>query len=100
MTKGWTDERRRKAAERIRQAKPWKKSTGPRTEEGKRRSSLNAFKHGGRSRQYHEITTLLQLNAAFLRLANELIQKGELFFKIKGRPPPPPLLSANKLIED
>ena len=35
-TKGaWTPERRARQAERIRQTKPWEKSTGPRTIEGK-----------------------------------------------------------------
>lgn len=42
-TKGaWTDERRRKQAETIRLTRPWEKSTGPQTEEGKARSSRNA----------------------------------------------------------
>lgn len=46
MTKGWTDERRRKQAETIKQWKPWEKSTGPRTQEGKDKTRLNALKHG------------------------------------------------------
>jgi hypothetical protein len=46
MSKGWTDERRKRQAERIRAQKPWEKSTGPRSEAGKARSSLNAYKHG------------------------------------------------------
>jgi len=40
----WTPERRAKQAEAIRRWKPWAKSTGPRTEEGKARSSRNADK--------------------------------------------------------
>lgn len=40
----WTPERRAKQAEAIRRWKPWDKSTGPRTEEGKARSSRNADK--------------------------------------------------------
>lgn len=40
----WTPERRAKHAENIRRWKPWKKSTGPRTSEGKARSSRNADK--------------------------------------------------------
>ena len=50
MTKGWTEERRRKAAARCRANKPWKKSTDPKTPAGKMRASLNALKHGGHIR--------------------------------------------------
>jgi hypothetical protein len=41
---GWTPERRAKQAEAIRQWQPWRKSSGPRTEEGKAKSSRNADK--------------------------------------------------------
>jgi hypothetical protein len=40
----WTPERRAKQAEAIRRNKPWAKSTGPRTAEGKATSSRNADK--------------------------------------------------------
>lgn len=40
----WTPERRAKQAAAIRRWKPWNKSTGPRTKEGKARSSRNADK--------------------------------------------------------
>ena len=49
MGKGWTPDRRARQAERIRQWKPWEKSTGPRTEAGKAASSQNALAHGERS---------------------------------------------------
>ena len=38
----WTLERRQRQREIIAQTKPWQKSTGPRTTEGKARSSQNA----------------------------------------------------------
>lgn len=40
----WTDERRAQKAALIRHQQPWRKATGPKTEAGKARSSLNAFK--------------------------------------------------------
>lgn len=40
----WTPERRAKQAQAIRRWQPWSKSTGPRTKEGKARSSRNADK--------------------------------------------------------
>lgn len=39
----WTPERRARQAELIRAAKPWEKSTGPRTDAGKAKSSQNAY---------------------------------------------------------
>lgn len=41
---GWTDERRAKQSEAIKRWRPWTKATGPRTNEGKARSSRNADK--------------------------------------------------------
>lgn len=38
----WTPERRARQAEVIRQTKPWERSTGPRSPEGKAISSQNA----------------------------------------------------------
>jgi hypothetical protein len=51
---GWSPERRAKQAELIRVHRPWTKSTGPRTDEGKARSASNALKHGFRSRAFIE----------------------------------------------
>ncbi len=44
MANGWTDERRAKQAALIRTWKPWEKSTGAKTPEGKAKSSKNAFR--------------------------------------------------------
>ena len=44
MANGWTPERRARQAELIRNWKPWERSTGPRTPEGKARTSRNADK--------------------------------------------------------
>lgn len=45
---GWTPERRRKHSEAIHRWKPWEKSTGPKTDEGKAVSSQNGFRGGRR----------------------------------------------------
>jgi len=42
----WTPERRVVARAAIRRWKPWEKTTGPRTPEGKARVSRNAYKGG------------------------------------------------------
>ena len=46
---GWTQERRLRQSEVIRNWKPWEKSTGAKTSQGKEKSKMNAYKHGGRS---------------------------------------------------
>lgn len=43
-----TPEHRALRAELIRQWKPWEKSTGPKSEEGKRRSAMRGYKGGTR----------------------------------------------------
>jgi hypothetical protein len=48
MSQRWTPESRQRMAEAVRAWAPWKRSTGPRTDEGKRRSSRNAWKGGAR----------------------------------------------------
>jgi len=67
MAKGWTEERRQKQAERCRQNKPWEKSTGPRTEAGKKAGRYNAVKHGHRSRKCREALLIIEANREFLR---------------------------------
>ena len=43
---GWTPERRARQSEAIKRWKPWEKSTGAKTAEGKEKSKMNAWKHG------------------------------------------------------
>lgn len=46
MANGWTPERRARQAELIRQWRPWKQSTGPKSPHGKAVAALNAWKGG------------------------------------------------------
>lgn len=67
MAGKWTEERRKAAAERCRAQKPWKKSTGPKTPEGKVRASLNAFKTGNHSLVMQPVRDILNINRLFLK---------------------------------
>ena len=46
--RNWTPEQRRRQAEAIQRWRPWEQSTGPRTEAGKNKAALNAWKGGER----------------------------------------------------
>lgn len=58
MRNGWTSERRARQAEAIRKWRPWEKSTGPKTTEGKAKCSQNGFK-GARRQQARELMRTL-----------------------------------------
>jgi hypothetical protein len=67
-----TPEHRRLRAELIRQWKPWEKSTGPLTEEGKVTSAGNSRKHGNRSR---EVLEQVREANEFLRRCREVTSR-------------------------
>ena len=50
MANGWTPERRARQAALIKTWRPWEKSTGPRTQEGKAVVAGNAHKGGHRQK--------------------------------------------------
>ncbi len=52
---GWTPERRKRQSEAVRTWEPWRKSTGPKTPEGKAVVSRNAFA-GGKRPQLRELS--------------------------------------------
>lgn len=66
----WTPERRAKQAENIRRWKPWKKSTGPRTPEGKARSSRNADR-GVAAMEARILEARLRVRSRFIAEAEE-----------------------------
>ncbi len=64
--KGWPPARRKAQAERIRAAKPWLRSTGPRTAAGKARSRLNALRHCHRSAAMRRLRRVMKMQRAFI----------------------------------
>ena len=56
--KMYTEERRQKDRERILKHKPWEKTKGAITPEGKKKVSMNAYKHGRYSKAMLEIEKL------------------------------------------
>ena len=59
MANGWTPERRKRQSVLIRQWRPWKKSTGPKSMEGKAKVAVNAHKGGVRP-QLRELARILK----------------------------------------
>lgn len=68
MTTGWTEERRQKQRERIMHNRPWEKSTGPKTAEGKLRSSLNSLTNGRRTRLSEDFLRLLKMHRELTKI--------------------------------
>jgi hypothetical protein len=75
----WTPERRARQAQIIRRTKPWLRSTGPRTREGKARSSQNAaaFKNDPDARAVYLAMRRLIKNPALALSAPFLPERGE-----------------------
>lgn len=71
MANGWTLERRAKQALLIRDWKPWERSTGPRSVEGKALSAQNGYK-GGRWRELRQLSKFVN---AQLRDQREQLKK-------------------------
>ena len=81
MGRHWTEEERQRQSEIIRKHKPWEKSTGPRTWQGKSRSSQNRLSHGDRC---GVMRTQKQLMRSFL---STIIDEGELWYLMRERHP-------------
>lgn len=58
--RAWPPKRRAAQAARIKTQKPWEKSTGPKSPEGRAACKNNAYKRGFRSRDMKELRALLR----------------------------------------
>ena len=68
--RNWTPEQRQRQRELIQRWKPWEKSTGAKTPEGKKRSRQNAYKTG----KSLEVRELIKCLNQLLRQQNKLIR--------------------------
>lgn len=66
---GWTQERRERQAAAIRRWKPWERSAGPTTPEGKTQVSRNAWKGGHRA----ELRDLIRMVNDEIRTARDTL---------------------------
>jgi hypothetical protein len=70
MGKAWTPERRARQAEAIKRWRPWERSTGPRTDEGKAAAAANgakAWPHSGARAALRELRRVLREQREALR---------------------------------
>lgn len=69
--RNWTDEQRQQQAERIRRWSPWSKSTGPRSPDGKAKSSRNGWR-GGMRNMLRALAAELRKQRGYVRCSAEL----------------------------
>lgn len=68
----WTPEERAAQSLLTRTQKPWEKSTGPKTEEGKKKSSRNAVTHGMETAEGRAFSQALRDTRQLLRLLKKM----------------------------
>ncbi|MGQ0526560.1 MAG: hypothetical protein ACT4OY_00785 [Alphaproteobacteria bacterium] len=71
MARNWTPKERARQTAIIRRDRPWEKSTGPASAEGKSRASGNAIRHGLCSAEAYELRRLLTLQRNFIASLRE-----------------------------
>lgn len=102
--------KKKKTAEAIKRWKPWEKSTGPKTDEGKAKACRNAFKGGGYTLFRKETLELLRINRSFVKQCKKLVARQVLLCETnellksklnqRGHQCPSPKKVINELIEN
>ena len=69
----WTEEQRRRQREAIRRWKPWERSTGPQTAEGKAKVSRNGDKGGMWAKDLADLRELRKTANALLKEHREML---------------------------
>ena len=72
-TNAWTDEKREQARVRCLNQKPWKHTTGPKTDAGKSTSSQNALKHGAYTPDMIALSHALYRQSIFIEKVRSLL---------------------------
>jgi hypothetical protein len=70
MARHWTPSERARQAELIRRRRPWERSTGPKTREGKAKTSCNAYK-GSTWRLLRQLSCAMRQQREVLRKVRE-----------------------------
>lgn len=91
----WTEEARRKQAEIQKTRRSWEQSTGPKTDAGKARSRLNAWKDGYHCKPAKDLRAALLRHSQFLKEINAMITMEKRLARLSDSPSllPPALLS-------
>ncbi len=75
MANGWTPERRARQAALIRSWRPWERSTGPRTAEGKARAARNGDRGGAWKTEREALRDLKRTMRELLQEQRELLAR-------------------------
>ena len=68
----WTEESRARQREVIMKSKPWEKTTGPKTKEGKAKVACNPIKHGLRTKEAEALRKAMAEQARYLRSVKQM----------------------------